>query len=68
MKYVDETGKVFEISYSQKLQAEQNQLIKQKNYLIAVLIALFGLFFLALVYLYTRIDVVNLLTRLSQAL
>ncbi len=68
MKYVDEKGKVYEISYSQKLQAKQNKILKQKNYLIAILIGLLGLFFIGLIYLYIRLDVLDLLTRISLAI
>lgn len=68
MKYVDNKGKTYEISYSQRLQAQQNKLLKQKNYLIAILICLAGLFFIAVVYLYVRLDAVDFLTRLVGSL
>jgi len=68
MKYVDNKGKVYEISYSQRLQAQQNKLLKHKNYLIAILIGLLGIFFIALIYLYIRLDILDLLTRISNSL
>ncbi len=68
MKYVDEKGKVYEISYSQRLQAQQNNLLKQKNYLIAIMIGLLGLFFIAVIYVYVRLDMIDLLTRLSMSI
>ncbi len=68
MKYVDEKGKTYEISYSQRLQAQQNKILKHKNYLIAILIGLLGLFFIAAIYIYARLDVINLLTKISSSL
>tara|TARA_Y100000034_G_scaffold35645_1_gene43729 strand:+ start:7964 stop:8170 length:207 start_codon:yes stop_codon:yes gene_type:complete len=68
MKYVDDKGKVYEISYSQRLQAQQNKLLKQKNYLIAIMIGLVGVFFIALFYLYVRLDAIDILTKIANVL
>ena len=52
MQYEDDKGKVYEISYSQKLQREQNRILRQKNSLLFALLVMISVFGLGFVYLY----------------
>ena len=63
MEYMDDKGKVYEISYSQKLQREQNKLLRQKNMLIFCILLMILAFGAGLVYLYTRLEAIDFLTR-----
>jgi hypothetical protein len=67
MKYKDDNGKVYEISYSQKLQREQNRLLRQKNRIMVALLLLVGLFGLGVAYAYLRLDAIDFLTNLDRA-
>lgn len=68
MEYMDEKGKVYEISYSQKLQREQNRLARQKNMLIFFLLLTVAVFGVGLVYLYMRLEAIDFLTKIMRAL
>lgn len=67
MEYKDENGNAYEISYSQKLQKEQNALLRQKNKLMFAILVLMMLFGAGLVYLYARLEAIQFLTHLSGA-
>lgn len=68
MQYKDEKGQTYEISYSQKLQKEQNKILRQKNKLIMIMMGLMICFGLAGIYIYIRLDMVNFLTLFYNAL
>ncbi|MBS3112565.1 hypothetical protein J4418_00570 [Candidatus Woesearchaeota archaeon] len=67
MQYKDDNGKNYEISYSQKLQREQNKLLKQKNRLLMVFLVMMFVFALGGAYLYIRLETINFLTDLMHA-
>lgn len=64
MEYKDEKGKVYEISYSQRLQREQNKLMRQKNMLIFMILLLMLGFGVAGVYVYIRLEAIDFLSKL----
>ncbi len=68
MEYMDEKGKVYEISYSQKLQREQNKLARQKNILVFCILIIALVFGVSGIYLYLRMDSIDLLTKVMVAL
>ncbi|MBI4441098.1 hypothetical protein HY639_02945 [Candidatus Woesearchaeota archaeon] len=68
MEYVDEKGKMYEISYSQRLQREQNRLLRRKNTLLLCLLLMFALFGLGGLYVYVRLASIDLLTKIMVAL
>lgn len=68
MQYVDEKGKVYEISYSQKLQREQNRLHRQKNLLLFFLLLLMLCFGFGGLYIYFRLTSIDFLTKLMVVL
>ncbi len=67
MEYKDEQGNSYEISYSQKLQKEQNALLRQKNKLLFVILILMIMFGAGLVYLYVRLEAIQFLSNLNSA-
>ncbi len=67
MQYKDTKGKVYEISYSQKLQREQNRILRQKNRLLVTLLLMMVLFGVGLVYAYVRLEAIDFLTHLVHA-
>lgn len=64
MEYKDEKGKVYEISYSQRLQREQNKLLRQKNMLTFMILLLVLGFGVVGVYVYVRLEAIDFLTKL----
>jgi len=68
MQYVDEKGKIYEISYSQKLQKEQNRLHRQKNILLFCLLIVMLCFGMGALYLYFRLTSIDFLTKLMAVL
>ncbi len=68
MQYIDEKGKVYEISYSQKLQREQNRLHRQKNILLFCLLLMILFFGVGTLYIYFRLTSIDFLTKLMTVL
>jgi hypothetical protein len=67
MQYKDDHGKVYEISYSQKLQREQNRILRQKNRLLMALLMFIIFFAFGAVYLYFRLEAIDFLTHANNA-
>jgi len=68
MEYKDSKGQVYEISYSQKLQREQNKILRQKNKLLVALLFLLIVFGIGAIYLYMRLAAIDFLTNLNGAI
>lgn len=68
MEYMDEKGKIYEISYSQKLQREQNKLSRHKNVLLFCILILLVGFGVGIAYLYLRLETIDFLTKVMSVL
>ena len=68
MEYKDNKGKVYEISYSQRLQRDQNRILRQKNRLLMALLFFIFIFGVGICYLYLRLEAIDFLTHLHEAI
>jgi len=68
MQYKDTDGKEYEISYSQKLQKEQNSLARKKNMLLAAILMMMVFFAFGAGYLYLRLEAIDFLSQLMGAI
>jgi hypothetical protein len=68
MKYVDKKGDTYEISYSQKLQREQNQIARQKNQLLFAILFVLSLCALGAGWVLFRLSSSNVLSKFLGAL
>lgn len=67
MQYKDTDGKEYEISYSQKLQREQNSLAKKKNMLLTAILMMMMVFAFGAAYLYMRLEAIDFLSEFMHA-
>jgi len=68
MKYVDDKGRSYEISYSQRLQKEQNRIARQKNQLLFAILTVLIAFGLGALWVLFRLAYTDFLTQLLGAL